>query len=71
MVKKFLCNVNPAELTFGIIIILALSLEAWFIGIKSFGLIVLVFAGICAIVFSSGYGLYRLIKWLQTKCLKS
>lgn len=66
-IKNFLCNTKPSEFAFWITLFLVLCAEAWFIG-PAVVWIMLIGIGVCAALAAFGYGLYRAIQYLQTKC---
>lgn len=68
--KNFLCTTDPANLTGGFVLFIVLSVEAWAIGLKTFLLLIVVGVAAVAVLVAVAYGLYRLIKHLQTKCVQ-
>ena len=66
-IKNFLCNAKPSDIAFWITLALVLCVEAWFIG-PAVVWIFLIGIGACAALAAFGYGLFRLITLLQTKC---
>ncbi len=66
-IKNFFCTTEPGWLAFYIIIGLILIGEALVIGFE-FIAVVSIFAAAGTAVYGIGYGLYHLIKYLQTKC---
>ena len=69
--KKFFCNISAYWVAFSITMGLVLFAEAWYFGFIGFGTFLAAVVSILALVAGVMYGLYRLIEWLQSKCLKS
>ena len=68
MIKNFLCNTDPANIVFPIIILIVCGVLAAFTGIKHFLIITGIILGLFAIVAGIGYGLYRAVTYFQANC---